>query len=257
MIDLHAHPLPGVDDGPADVETALALMEVAASDGVEVLAATPHLREDFPLVRVEHVPVRCMALGAAARRRGIAVPALVPAGEVGLTWATSAQDHELVAASYGGRGGDLLVETPHGRLPPSFDEALFRLAVRGFRILLAHPERNASLRRTPERLAALVRSGVLLQVEARSLLAEADRGLRRLVLELIREELAHVIASDAHSPGPWRSPSLSVAVRAAEREAGPRVRWMVADAPAAILAGEPLPPAPRPGTGRLRLRPRI
>lgn len=256
MIDLHAHPLPGVDDGPPDVEAALGLLRAAFGDGIEVMAATPHLREDFPAVRVEQVAPRCLALGIAAARRGVDAPTLVPAGEVGLTWALAASDDELMAATYGGRGHDLLVETPYGQLPPGFDEAVFRLAVRGVRILLAHPERNAGLRREPERLAALVRSGVLLQVEAGSILGEDERGVRRLVLDLIREGVAHVIASDAHSSGPWRAPRLAEAVREAERHVGPRARWMVTDVPAAILAGDPLPAAPSSGRLGSRRRPR-
>lgn len=255
MIDLHAHPLPGLDDGPPDVETALALLEASAQDGVEIMAATPHLRGDFPGVRGDQVLARCLALSVSAERRGVAAPRLVPAAEVSLTTALSASDEELVIASYGGRGRDLLVETPHGSLPPGFEEAVFRLAVRGFRILLAHPERNPGLRHSPERLGALVRAGVLVQVEAGSIVGR-DGALRRAVLDMIRDEVAHVIASDAHSPGPQRGPHLAAAVRDAERAVGPRARWMITEAPAAILAGAPLPPAPRPTSRRLRRRSR-
>ncbi len=48
MIDLHAHILPGIDDGPATMEDACALARAAVEDGIQVMAATPHVRQDYP-----------------------------------------------------------------------------------------------------------------------------------------------------------------------------------------------------------------
>ena len=66
----------------------------------------------------------------------------------------------------------------------------------------------------------------------------------------MREGLAHVIASDTHGAHIPRT-GLRGGVEAAAQLAPQRAVWMVTDAPAAILAGDPLPPAPRErGTGR-------
>ena len=64
---------------------------------------------------------------------------------------------------------------PYGYLLPSFEEVLLRLTLKGLRIVLAHPERNPSFQRDPERLTALSDRGVLLQVTADSLLRPARR----------------------------------------------------------------------------------
>jgi hypothetical protein len=48
MIDLHAHILRGLDDGPATLEDAIAILRAAAGDGTELIAATPHVRDDYP-----------------------------------------------------------------------------------------------------------------------------------------------------------------------------------------------------------------
>ena len=42
MIDIHCHLLPGVDDGPAEEATALAMCRLAAEHGTTDLVATPH-----------------------------------------------------------------------------------------------------------------------------------------------------------------------------------------------------------------------
>jgi protein-tyrosine phosphatase len=251
VIDLHCHVLPGIDDGPRDVEESIALLTAAAASGVRVVAATPHLRSDHPGVVVSELAERCERL---ARRLPPEVDVeLVPAAEVDPFLAQGAPDEVLRLASFGQRGSDLLVETPYGGLPPNFEELLFAITVRGFRILLAHPERSPDLQARPDRLEDLVRRGVLLQITAPALLARRRSPARRLAVALIERGLAHVLASDAHSPRAPRPPTLADAVEVASQVDARRGRWMVEDAPAAILAGQPLPPDPA-GAPRRRLR---
>ena len=53
-----------------------------------------------------------------------------------------------------------------------------------------------------------------------------------------------MIASDSHGAGLDRA-GLTAGVAALAEVAPRRARWMVTEAPAAILAGAPLPPPPR------------
>jgi len=255
VIDLHTHVLPGIDDGPADLPGSLAVLTAAAEDGTVTLAATPHVRPDHPGVVPTELGGRVSELAGAAAEAGLDID-LVAGGEVDLLWAQRAGDDELRAVSFGQRGHDLLVETPYGALPDRFEDLLFSVSVRGYRILLAHPERNPTFQHDRQRLATLVEHGTLLQVTALSLASTERRSRsRRLAHELVKHQLAHVIASDAHGGHVPRS-GLSAGVEAAARIAPMRARWMVSDVPAAILAGEPLPPPPAErGAGRLaRLR---
>lgn len=48
MIDLHAHVLPGLDDGPATLAESLEILAAAAAEGVTRLAATPHVSARYP-----------------------------------------------------------------------------------------------------------------------------------------------------------------------------------------------------------------
>jgi len=240
VIDLHVHALPAIDDGPATVEGSLELLRTARSEGTEVVAATPHLRRDFPGVRVSEIAERCGALES----NGVAVR-LVPGAEVDYEWARDASAEELRLASFGQGGRDLLLETPYGAITPAFEDVLFQLATKGFRVMLAHPERNATFQAAPERLEAIVGRGALVQLTARTLLGNPRRSASaRLARTLLERGLAHVISSDAHSAAPERGPGLSRAVAMATSVVGHRAEWMVSEAPAAILAGEPLPAAP-------------
>lgn len=245
MIDLHSHLLPGIDDGAPDLEHALELARAAADQGTRVLAATPHLRADFPDVHADELASRCDEVRAAIEEEGIELE-VVQGGEAGVMWAVNASDDDLRAGSYGARGTDLLVETPYGPLNDTFEQLLFTLPDRGYRLLLAHPENNPTFQRSPERLHELVDRGVLLQVTARSLIrADRRKGPRPLAEALVRGGHAHVLASDAHSGRQLRPPALGAGAEAATELVGPeRARWLVEDAPAAVLAGEPLPEPP-------------
>src|SRR5262245_42513524 len=43
MIDLHCHLLPGIDDGPATLDEALAMARIAVAEGIASAWVTPHL----------------------------------------------------------------------------------------------------------------------------------------------------------------------------------------------------------------------
>jgi protein-tyrosine phosphatase len=242
LVDVHCHILPGIDDGAPDVAAALDLARKQAAGGVRVVAATPHVRPDHPRVRPGELAARCAALNACLADAAIGIE-VIAGGEVDLRWSRGASGEELALSSYGQRASDLLVETPYGPLDGSFERDLLALRERGYRVLLAHPERSADLREDRTRLERLVDEGVLVQLTARTMLP-ADDDQHRFAAGLVLDELAHVLASDAHGAAGPAPPDLPSAVDAAHAIAGPRARWMGCDAPAAVLAGRPLGPVP-------------
>jgi protein-tyrosine phosphatase len=48
VIDLHSHILPGIDDGARSLDDALGIARAAVADGITTIAATPHVRADYP-----------------------------------------------------------------------------------------------------------------------------------------------------------------------------------------------------------------
>lgn len=245
MLDLHCHILPGIDDGPSTMEESFELARQMAADDVRAVAATPHLRHDHPGVVPAELAGRCRQLEERLRAEGIELR-VVPAGEVDVIWGLEASDEELRLVSYLQRGKDLLIETPYGPLPSTFEEMLFKLTLRGFRLTLAHPERNPTFHREPERLAALVERGTLVQVTASSLARPPKRSRSAaLARKLVVEGNAHLIASDMHGAIAPDRPTLRGGSEVALQLVGSaRTRWLVWDVPSAILQGEPLPPQP-------------
>ena len=240
MIDLHSHILPGLDDGSRTVEDARALARRAAEDGVKAIAATPHVRSDYP-TRPEDMEHGVARLREDFVEQGIDVEVL-PGGEIDLVMLGSLDDDDLRRFSLARSGRYLLLEFPYSGWPSGLEETVYGLGLRGFLAILAHPERNREVQSGPSRLAEAVRVGALVQLTAASLDGRIGRSSQRAAERLLDAGLAHVLASDAHTPD-IREAGLGAAAEAVGDDR--LAAYLTAAAPAAIVAGEPVPEPPR------------
>jgi protein-tyrosine phosphatase len=232
VIDLHCHILPGLDDGAADLEDSVAMARIAAHDGIEAICATPHIRHDHD-VRVAGVAGRVARLNAALRLARVQVE-VMPGGELAVPSVRGATDADLAAISLGGGGRWLLLEPAPGPLDETLDAAVAELDRRGYRSVIAHPERHLA-GDMHERLMRLVSRGALVQVTADMLL---DPRTREAMLELARAGLVHLLGSDSHSSRFGRMPRLSEALLVLGGALDADLAWVADEAPAAIVRGE-------------------
>src|SRR5262249_53852537 len=111
MIDLHSHILPGLDDGAATAADSVALARAAASVGVTTVAATPHVRDDYP-TSADQMERGVAALTQALEEAGVSL-AIAVGGEVSLDRLDALSDDEVGRFTLGGSGRYLLVEFPY------------------------------------------------------------------------------------------------------------------------------------------------
>jgi protein-tyrosine phosphatase len=250
VIDLHAHLLPGIDDGPPTMEDALAVARAAAASGTSTVVVTPHVSWQWAETTAERIQRARAALQDALRAAGI--PLEIRAGaEVALTRAIDLPDDELRALTLGG-GPWLLVECPSTPSAAGFESALYQLTARGHRIVLSHPERCPAFQRDRDVRERLVAAGMLGSVTAGALVGRFGRQVRAFASRLLEDGLAHNVASDAHDLR-RRPPGMLAELEEAGMAA--RAEWLTATVPAAILAGDPVPPAPpRPAKRRALAR---
>jgi len=254
VIDLHCHVLPGIDDGPATIEDSLALARAAASAGTHIVVATPHVSWEYPN-RAETIARLVDELNR--RLRGEGVSLVIRCGaEIAMTRVGDLAVEELARLTLGGSSW-LLVEPPFTLVATGLDLLVTELQRRGFRIVLAHPERCPALHRDRQTLERLVDSGVVGSLTAGSLDGRFGAVVRRFSLELVRDGLVHNVASDAHDPSN-RPPTIAGELDRAGL--GSLADWLTEEVPSAILADAEIPPRPEveiasaPRRGRRWLR---
>jgi protein-tyrosine phosphatase len=245
MIDLHTHVLPGLDDGPRDLDDALDLARAAVTLGTRRVVATPHIDSRFG-VEPEELPAAVAALNAAYAEHGIDLEA-VTGGEIATSRVRDLTDEQLEGLGLGG-GPYLLIESPHtpAAVVTDIEAVIFDLQVRGHQILIAHPERSPVFQAQPDRLRRLVDGGALCSITAGSMKGRFGQTVRRFTVMLLREGLVHNVASDAHDDV-RRPPGLLTGFETMESDVpgvAAQAEWLTEEMPAAILSGAPLPERP-------------
>lgn len=267
MIDLHAHILSGLDDGPRTLEESLRMCEIAYRDGIRTVVATPHTLngvyendrqtilakvQELNSALIEFEPLshqhRDHSRGSEIDRAEPAIR-ILPGADVHFSDQTFHQLGHGKVMTMGDSGKGLLIEFPVQGMPHGAEDVLFRMITRGFIPIISHPERNVEVRRGLRRYQGMIRMGCLGQITAMSLTGGFGPAVKRVTEELLLKRLAHLIASDAHSTD-GRPPILSSGVQAAARIVGrEEAHRMVSEYPRAILEGQrpDLPEPMRPG----------
>lgn len=240
MIDLHHHLLHATDDGSKDLLTSVAMVEMAAADGITHIVATPHANYTYQYDRARHEE--------ALQQIREALPANISASmQLGLGCDFHLNVDNIADAHAHPRRYTineteyLLVELPDFNIPPRLEEVFYSMRVNGLTPILTHPERNATLQRTPERMEAWLHTGLLIQVTAGSLTGNFGKKAERMAWKLLEAGSAHVLATDAHDLV-HRPPRMSEARERVAKKFGDEVADLLCTGnPLAIYQGGPLP----------------
>ena len=237
MIDLHAHILPGLDDGAADWDQALAMCRLAQADGIKTLVATPHYYPGMaplePALIEQHV----------AKLRGLCADAQVELELLG--GAEVALDASLPRLAKQGRlptlgpgGRYFLLEMPLASPSRGLGDLVFQLQLAGLTPIFCHPERTWPAGSDWSWLERLVGSGCLVQVTAMSLTGDFGSQAQVTANRLLEMGCCHLVASDAHSDG-RRAPVLSQARGHLQRLMGAEAaRLLLEESPRLVLEGQ-------------------
>ncbi len=237
MYDLHAHILPGVDDGAKTVEDTIAMARVAAETGPLEMLCTPHrkdITENFSVAYIQDLIAK--------------MNAELKAQNIGLQFLLGMENHldiDLPAEFVAGRALKIngsryaLVELPFFGKANFIEDTLFKIQLQGITPVLAHPERLECFQKEPDLLAKFVESGMLSQVTAGSVVGHFGEKVKKITNGMLKRGLVHILSSDTHFPHGPRSPKLPPGVEAAALIVGKeRAHAMVVDTPRAILRNE-------------------
>jgi protein-tyrosine phosphatase len=191
-VDIHSHLLPGIDDGSKTMEQTLGYIRRLQELGFSKLICTPHIYSDLypnspetilPVLSNVAAEVKAAGLqvemGAAAEYMAqsdfIATPGLL----------TLPGNHILIEMSY-------LVETPN------LDQIIFDLQVKGYKVILAHPERYNFFHQYPERYHKIKETGCLMQLNLLSVLGYYGKGVQKAAEYLLEKQVYDFAGTDLH-----------------------------------------------------------
>jgi protein-tyrosine phosphatase len=244
MVDIHHHLLWGVDDGPRDFETSVAMAKASAADGVTHVVCTPHANGQY-----EYQPEinQAKVQELQAKLDEDRVPLRIGLGcDFHLSY-DNVNDAKADPAKFSVNGlGYLMVEIPDFGVPPGLTETFYELQLAGLTPVLTHPERNPTLQADHRRLAEWMRGGVLVQVTGDSVTGKMGRQAEKMAHQLLARGWVHFLATDAHNVSS-RPPRLSEARKLVARKYGePYAESLTSSNPRAVFEGKQFEPAEEP-----------
>lgn len=218
MIDIHCHILPGLDDGPKDMETSIEMVNIALADGITDIVATPHFAEEFPY-SADDVMQSYEALKKEIEQRAL---------PLNLHYGLEVQINPDLFEKYSDRLADLtinrmgkymLVELPFLEIPVYAEDIIRYIVANDITPIIVHPLRNSRILENISILYSFREMGALFQFNRGSVLGTMTMNTFSLMKKLMNRDMVHFVASDAHGLIK-RRPVLSDAYRKIKRAYG-------------------------------------
>ncbi len=235
MVDIHSHILPLVDDGSNSWEMTLEMCEVAASDGITHMVATPHADDTYSYDRAIYE-----AMLGELRSRVAGKMEFTLGCDFHMSYENISAVRENPAGFCIGATKYLLVEFSDFGVSRQMLSMLEEFLNSGLMPIITHPERNRILQGNPNLVLEMAQAGCLVQLTANSLTGFWGTTAKKMSEWLLKKNAVHVLASDAHDPV-YRAPILSKARDAAAGIVGEGMATLlVSDYPLTIVRGQPL-----------------
>lgn len=199
FIDIHCHILPGLDDGAKNMAESLEMARCYQRTGIKKVVATPHFLPGTAWAAdKETVKQSVRELQANLDSNNIDLQVL-PGMEIAFHKRMEERMGNNSFLTLGDSGYYLIEPSFHGE-QDSLLETLTSLLKMGRKLILAHPERIDRLHKRLDVLENLVKQGLLIQVNAGSLLGYFGPQSQEAANQLHLNNCLHFIASDAHDP---------------------------------------------------------
>ena len=195
--DIHSHLLPGIDDGAVDLNTSMELIQRMTSYGIQDFITTPHILGDVYPNTPEIIKNKVATVKKELINRNITNVSMEAAAEYMLDeqFSKLLEDNAPLLTL---KDNLVLVEMSYFSPPINLFEILFQLQLKGYKPVLAHPERYFSYHKDYKSFAKLKTSGCLFQLNLLSLTEHYGLGVQKTAYKLISENRYDFVGTDTH-----------------------------------------------------------
>ena len=197
FVDIHSHLLPGIDDGAQDLETSIALIQKMSSYGIKNFITTPHILGDLYPNTPKIIKSKLKEVKDELLRRNITDITIDAAAEYMMDEQFSAiieKDEEILTL----KDNLVLVEMSYFSPPINLYDILFQLQLKGYKPVLAHPERYNSYHTNFQNYYKLKRAGCLFQLNLLSLTEQYGKYVQKTAENLLKENMYDFVGTDTH-----------------------------------------------------------
>lgn len=196
MIDIHAHIIPGVDDGAKDMEESLSMLKKGWDSGISTVCATPHILKKVDCKFEQKILSGFDLLKKKITEKNLELKILL-GSEVHISLDfENLKNFQFFTIDDNEKY--LLLEFPLNHIPNYVEKIIFDLCLDGYVPVIAHPERSIIKEIDLKRLEKMANLGAFFQLNAGSLLGHFGKKVKKFSLKLLKNELIHFVASDAH-----------------------------------------------------------
>ena len=199
FVDIHSHLLPGIDDGAKDIEHAIALILKMASYGIKNFITTPHVLGSVYPNSTAVIQQKLAEVQQELKRREINDISIRAAAEYMLDeqFSELLKKEDILVL----KDNFILVEMSYFNAPINLYEMLFEIQLKGYKPILAHPERYGFYHTNFESYYKLKKAGCLFQLNLLSLTEHYGKGVQKVTKKLLKENLYDFVGTDAHHQG--------------------------------------------------------
>ena len=195
-LDMHSHLLPGLDDGVATLEDAEQIILSLIELGYRRIITTPHVMSDAYRNTPEIILDKLEILRKHLQERNIEIN-ISAAAEYYLDEALFKMvETQQPLLTFGQKY--LLFETNFLTEPFNLKEFIFLATTKGYKLVLAHPERYLYLQNNLPKVQDLLDRGVLMQMNISSLTGYYSRPVQQMAFKLVDRGMIHWLGSDCH-----------------------------------------------------------
>lgn len=196
FVDIHSHFLPGIDDGAKNLDNSIELITKMASYGIKNIITTPHVLGDVYQNSSETIKEKLEEVRAELKKRNMNAISLRAAAEYMMDeqFSVLLENDDILTL----KDNFVLVEMSYFSAPINLYDILFEIQLKGYKPVLAHPERYNFFHTNIDNYYKLKKAGCLFQLNLLSLTEQYGKGVQKMSEKLLKENLYDFVGTDTH-----------------------------------------------------------